>query len=61
MRDLNADFLSIQTPSRNLYKLQHPHEIVMSAASEMIGVYPNHSQCRVAIIEAILDQGDDRC
>lgn len=61
MRDLHADLFSIQNPPRNLYKLQHPHKIVMGTTSEMVSVYPKHRKGRAAIIEAILDQGDDRC
>lgn len=61
MRDLHTDLLSVQTPPRHLHQPEHPHEIVMSAASEMVGVQPDHSQGRVAVIEAVFKHRDDGC
>lgn len=51
MRDLHANFLPIQAPPSHLHKPKHPHKILMRATCEMIGMQPNHSQCRVAVIQ----------
>lgn len=38
MCDLHADFLPVQASPSHLYKSKYPHEVIMRATREMVGV-----------------------